>query len=157
MRILAERDRGRIFWLSDNLDRLSESADQFSIDEGAFLSRNWKGFVCQDRQDLTMTKYELYLPLTYNNGTDIEPEKLEEIQQQLIAVFSEMTVSLMAAPLQGTWRYGGVEFVDDIIRIEIIAREDWESHQFFKNFKRRLKRKLRQIDVLITMQYIYTI
>jgi len=104
-----------------------------------------------------MTKYELYLPLKYNNGTDIEPEKLEEIQQQLIAVFSAMTVSPLSAPLQGIWRFGGVEFVDDIIRIEMITRDDWESHQFFQNFKRRLKRKLRQIDILITMQYIHTI
>jgi hypothetical protein len=34
-----------------------------------------------------MEKYEIYLPLKYNDGNDIEPKKLEEIQQQLIAVF----------------------------------------------------------------------
>jgi len=49
-----------------------------------------------------MTKYELYLPLKYNDGTGIEPEKLEEIQQQLIAVFGAMTVSSLSAPFQGT-------------------------------------------------------
>jgi hypothetical protein len=104
-----------------------------------------------------MTKFEIYLPLKYNDGADIETEKLEEIQHQLIAVFGAMTLSSLSAPLQGKWRYGGVEFIDDIIRIEIIAREEWDSHQFFKNFKRRLKRKLRQLDILITMQYIHTI
>jgi hypothetical protein len=71
-----------------------------------------------------------------------------------MAVFGAMTVSSLAAPFQGTWRYGGVEFVDDIIRIEIITREELE---FFKNFKRRLKRKLRQLDILITMHYIHVI
>lgn len=101
-----------------------------------------------------MNKYEIYLPLKYNNGADIEPEKLEEIQQQLITVFGAMTVSSLTAPFQGTWRYGGVQFVDDIIRIEIITNEEL---YYFKNFKRRLKRKLRQIDILITMQYIHTI
>jgi len=50
--------------------------------------------------------------------------------------------------------FGGVEFVDDIIRIEVITKEELE---FFKNFKRRLKRKLRQIEILITMQYIHVI
>jgi hypothetical protein len=69
-------------------------------------------------------------------------------------VFGAMTVTSLSAPLQGKWRYGGVEFVDDIIRIEIITNEELG---FFKNFKRRLKRKLRQIDILITMQYIHTI
>jgi hypothetical protein len=82
-----------------------------------------------------MKKYEIYLPLKYNDGSDIEPEKLEEIQQQLIAVFGAITVSSLSTPFQGTWRYGGVEFVDDIIRIEIITDEDL---CFFRNFKRQL-------------------
>lgn len=101
-----------------------------------------------------MRRYEIYLPLKYNDGNDIEAEKLEEIQQQLLAVFGAMTVSSFSAPFQGTWRYGGVEFVDDIIRIEVITAEELA---FFKNFKRRLKRLLRQKDILITMQYVHTI
>jgi len=104
-----------------------------------------------------MTKFEIYLPLRYNDGTDIETEKLKEIQQQLIAVFGAMTLSSLSAPLQGKWRYRGVEYIDDIVRIDIIDREEWDSIQFFKNFKRRLKRKLRQLDILITMQHIYVI
>ena len=104
-----------------------------------------------------MTKYEIYLPLKYNNGTGIEPEKLKEIQQQLIAVFGAMTVSSLFAPFQGTWRYGGVQFVDDIIRIEIITERDLISNRFFKNFKRQLKRELRQFDILITVQDVHTI
>ena len=101
-----------------------------------------------------MRIYEIYLPLKYNDGSDIEPEKPEEIQQQLLAVFGAMTVSSLSAPFQGTWRYGGVEFVDDIIRIEIITVEELN---FFKNLKRRLKRMLRQADILITMQDIHTV
>ena len=101
-----------------------------------------------------MKKYEIYLPLKYNDGSDIEFEKLKEIERQLIAVFGTMTVSPLSAPYQGTWRYGGVEFVDDIFRIEIITDEEF---YFFKNFKRHLKRTLRQLDILITVQDIKTI
>ena len=104
-----------------------------------------------------MTKFEIYLPLKYKDGTNIEDEKLEEIQQQLIAVFGAMTLSSLSAPLQGKWRYGGIEYIDDIARIDIIAREEWDTIQFFKNFKRRLKRHLRQLDILITVQYVHTI
>jgi hypothetical protein len=68
-----------------------------------------------------------------------------------------MTLSSLSAPLQGKWRYGGVEYIDDILRIDIIAKEEWDSIQFLKNFKRRLKRKLRQLDILITLQYVHTI
>jgi hypothetical protein len=101
-----------------------------------------------------MNKYEIYLPLKYNNGAAIEREKIKQIRQQLMAVFGAITISSKSAPFEGAWRYGGVEFVDDIVRIEIITNEEVE---FFKTFKRRLKRKLRQIDVLITMQYIHVI
>jgi hypothetical protein len=102
-----------------------------------------------------MTKYEIYLPLKYNDGNRIEPQKLKEIRQQLIVVFGALTASSLSAPFQGTWRYGGVEFVDDIIRIEIITKED--SNAFFKTLKRQLKKTLRQHDILITLQYIHTI
>jgi len=101
-----------------------------------------------------MNKYEIYVPLKYNNGAAIEPKKIEQIQEQLMAAFGAITVSPLFAPFQGTWRYGGVEFVDDIVRIEVITKEEPE---FFKTFKRRLKRKLRQIEILITMQYIHVI
>src|SRR5689334_9602739 len=104
-----------------------------------------------------MKKYEIYLPLKYNDGTEIEPEKLRHIEHQLIGVFGAVTVSSLAAPLQGTWRYGGVEFVDDIIRIEIITEQDFRSNLFFKRFKQQLKRTLRQFDILITVQNIETI
>jgi hypothetical protein len=31
-----------------------------------------------------MKKYEVYLPLKYNDGQEVEPEKLKEITQQLV-------------------------------------------------------------------------
>lgn len=104
-----------------------------------------------------MKKYEIYLPLKYNDGKKIESEKLKEIRQQLMAVFDGITLSSMSAPYEGTWRSAGVEFKDNIIRIEIITTEDPDSLRYFKNFKRQLKRNLRQIDILITVQDIYRI
>jgi len=104
-----------------------------------------------------MKKYEIYLPLKYNDGTEVEPEKLKQIRERLVAVFGAITVSPLTAPFQGTWRYGGVEFVDEIIRFEIITEQDFQSNVFFKNFKKKLKRTLRQFDILITVQNIETI
>ena len=104
-----------------------------------------------------MKKYEIYLPLKYNDGTEVEPEKLKQIRERLVAVFGAITVSPIAAPFDGRWRYGGVEYVDQIIRFEIITEEDFSSNLFFKNFKNQLKRSLRQFDILITVQNIETI
>jgi hypothetical protein len=69
-------------------------------------------------------------------------------------VFGAITVSPVSAPYHGTWRYGGVEFVDDIIQIEIITEEDLMSNRFFKRYKQHLKRTLRQFEILITVQDI---
>ena len=30
-----------------------------------------------------MKKYEIYLPLKYNDGTDVEPEKLKQIRNEV--------------------------------------------------------------------------
>lgn len=104
-----------------------------------------------------MKRYEIYLPLKYNDGQEIEPEKFKQVREELIAKFGALTVSSLSAPYQGTWRYGGVEFIDDIIKVEIITMDDGATGGFFKGFKEHLKELLRQVDILITIQDIQTI
>ena len=104
-----------------------------------------------------MKKYEIYLPLKYNDGKEIEPEKIKRVREELITVFGAPTVSSLSAPYQGSWKYGGVTFIDDIIKIEIITTDDRKTQNFFRAFKERLKRLLKQIDILITVQDIRTI
>ncbi len=95
--------------------------------------------------------------MKYNDGREIEAEKIRQIREELILVFGALTVSSQSAPYQGTWRYGGVDFIDDIIKVEIIAGADRKTEKFFRQFKERLKRLLDQIDILITTQNIRTI
>ena len=95
--------------------------------------------------------------MKYNDGKEIEPEKIKRIREELIAVFGALTVSSLSAPYQGSWKYGGVTFIDDIIKIEIITTDDRKVRTFFRSFKERLKRLLKQIDILITVQDIRTI
>ncbi len=104
-----------------------------------------------------MKKYEIYLPLKYNDGREIEAEKFKQIREELISFFGALTVSSQSAPYQGTWKYGGVSFIDDVIKIEIIAGADRRTQKYLKDFKQRLKTLLDQIDILITAQDIRTI
>ena len=97
-----------------------------------------------------MRKYEIYLPLKYNDGKQIEPEKIKQIREELIGMFGAITVSSRSSPYQGTWKYGGVEYIDDIIKVEVVTSEDKVTKKFLKDFKERLKESLRQIDILIT-------
>ena len=45
-----------------------------------------------------MKKYEIYLPLKYNNGRRIEAEKIKQIREELVSVFGARTVSSQSAP-----------------------------------------------------------
>ena len=104
-----------------------------------------------------MRKYEIYLPLKYNDGKNIEAEKIRSIKEELVDAFGAITVSSLSSPYQGTWKYGGVEFIDDIIKIEVVATNDRATKKFFKEFKERLKESLQQIDILITTHGIQVI
>jgi hypothetical protein len=104
-----------------------------------------------------MREYKIYLPLKYNDGKDIEEEKLRQVKAELVDAFGAITVSSLASPYQGTWKYGGVEFIDDVIKIEIVATNDRATRRFFKDFKERLKESLQQIDILITTHGIQVI
>ena len=50
-----------------------------------------------------------------------------------------------------------MDFIDDIIKIEIIAGSDRKTEKFFREFKEHLKQLLKQIDILITAQTIRTV
>ena len=104
-----------------------------------------------------MRKYEIYLPLKYNDGKEIEAEKIKQIKEELIGMFGAITVSSRSSPYQGTWKYGGVEYIDDIIKIEIVTSGDRVTKKFLKDFKERLKVSLRQVDILITTHGIQVI
>ena len=104
-----------------------------------------------------MRKYDIYLPLKYNDGANIEAEIIRSIKEELVDAFGAITVSSLSSPYQGTWKYGGVEFIDDIIKIEVVATSDRATKKFFKEFKERLKESLQQIDILITTHGIQVI
>lgn len=104
-----------------------------------------------------MREYRIYLPLKYNDGTTIEEDKFRNIKTALVDKFGAITVSSLTAPYQGRWKYGGVEYLDDIITIEVVASDDRATKKFFKEFKERLKKDLRQIDILITTHGIQVI
>lgn len=51
-----------------------------------------------------MREYTIYLPLKYNDGTDIEAEKFRAIKVELVHAFGAVTVSSLSAPYQGRWK-----------------------------------------------------
>ncbi len=104
-----------------------------------------------------MRKYEIYLPLKYNDGTDIEAEIFRQVKVELSALFGGLTVSPMAAPFEGTWIHQGIEYHDMVIKIEVVTSDDEKIEKFFRDYKETLKEAFQQKEILITVQEVKTL
>ena len=94
-----------------------------------------------------MKEYELYVPLTYNDGSPIEPEKIEGIGEQMLKQFGGVT--FFPQPNEGLWRVGPVTFRDQVVIFRVLTENVREARGFFRALKENLKKELRQEEILI--------
>ena len=93
-------------------------------------------------------RYEILLPLKYNDGTSVEPEKFQETRRELVARFGALTMD--APPVAGLWVSGGREYQDELIRFVVDTEATPDTDEFFRTLKERLKERFRQIEIWIT-------
>ncbi len=93
-------------------------------------------------------RYEILLPLKYNDGSSVEPEKLLQTKQDLVQKFGALTVD--PYPVQGLWTHQGLSYQDALLRYVVDVTEDTAAvHMYFGEFKEILKARFRQLDVWI--------
>jgi hypothetical protein len=93
-------------------------------------------------------RYEILLPLQYNDGTPVEPEKFQETRRELVRRFGALTMD--APSTSGLWLSGGREYTDELIRFVVDTETTPDTDEFFRDFKERLKERFRQIEIWIT-------
>jgi hypothetical protein len=96
----------------------------------------------------SLRRYEILLPRQFNDGSPVSEELLVdtvlEIEQRFGAVSSETQI------IRGLWRHEGQLHRDDLARIFVDVPDSRKNHQFFKEFKERLKSRFQQIEIWIT-------
>jgi len=107
-------------------------------------------------------KYDFYLPLRYNNGRDIEREKLDQVERELFSRFGGLTSIKRDFPLRGIWGNETTVYEDEIIILTAIdssgnsfaSLEDRleETEQFITDYKEMLKIRFKQEEIFITGQ-----
>lgn len=98
-------------------------------------------------------RYEILLPLKYNDGSSVEPEKLLQTKQDLVQKFGALTVD--PYPVQGLWTHQGLSYQDALLRYVVDVTEDTAAvHMYFGEFKEILKARFRQLDVWIVVYRI---
>jgi hypothetical protein len=66
-------------------------------------------------------RFEILLPLNYNDGTLIEPEKFYQTAEELCNRFGGVTQDTIR--ITGTWKYGGTRYRDDLLRLRIDSND----------------------------------
>jgi hypothetical protein len=104
-------------------------------------------------------RYEVYLPLEYNDGTPIEPGKFLALQQEFLQRFSGLTQVAKEFPLRGIWRQEERTYFDNIVIYTLydFASDFSPNQQFFESYKETLKDIFQQEEILIVVQDLFVI
>lgn len=100
----------------------------------------------------TRRRYEIILPLQFNDGRAV-PESLlwdtvEELERRFGAVSWETQV------IRGVWAHEGVVFRDNNTRLRLDVANTSDNREFFIGLKERLKARFNQLDIWITSHVV---
>jgi hypothetical protein len=95
-----------------------------------------------------LRRYEILVPLRFNDGTPV-PGTL------LAATFAELRARFGAASwetqtVRGGWEHQGVAYEDNLARFFVDVPDLPEQRAFFRQFKEALKARFQQIEIWIT-------
>src|SRR5437764_8061567 len=95
-------------------------------------------------------RYDLYLPLTYNDGRLIEDDKFDAVERRLLAQFDGLTAQQRDFPLRGIWQGETRLYFDQVILMTVLDFRPRGSGRFLRQFKTFLLREFDQLEILIT-------
>jgi hypothetical protein len=100
-------------------------------------------------------EYDLFIPLYYNDGRPVEPQKFQNLQQQLLDQFGGLTFFPQAN--EGFWTMAGVTYRDEIVIYRVITSDEREARRFLSDLKEWLKAELQQEEILIVERNVETL
>lgn len=93
-------------------------------------------------------RYEILLPLRFNDGKRVPKallaQTIQELEDQFHAVSCETQV------IQGRWRSQGKAYRDDLMRLYVDVEAGPETRAFFEKLKDRIKSRFQQLDIWMT-------
>ena len=103
------------------------------------MSSNWR-------------RFEVLLPLRFNDGREVPPEWLAEAVLEVVDRFG--AASYETQKVEGHWRYGGVAYRDDLVRVVVDVPDEAENREWIKDFKGRWKARLEQLELWVVSYLI---
>lgn len=97
---------------------------------------------------MPLRRYEILLPLHYNDGTPVEYQKFRFTRCELVDRFGATSVE--SAYVKGIWTHEGKVFEDNTFRWIVDVEDSQEIIAFFTEWKETLKERFQQLEIWIT-------
>lgn len=92
-----------------------------------------------------LRRFEILLPLQFNDGRDVPSDWMAEAVLEIVERFD--AASYETQKVEGHWRYQGVLYRDNLVKIVIDTADSEENREWMREFKKRWKAKLEQLDL----------
>ena len=99
-----------------------------------------------------MIRFEILLPLFYNDGRPIEPEKFLATDDDLVQNFSATSTDQVT--VRGQWKYQSTVYSDQLIRVRVDVEDTTDNWDAMRTLKETLKGRFEQLDIWITAHRI---
>jgi hypothetical protein len=99
-----------------------------------------------------MIRFEILLPLFYNDGRPVEKEKFLATDDELVQHFGATSTDTVI--VRGHWLYQSTHYSDQLIRIRLDVEDTPEHWTTMRQLKETLKVRFEQIDIWITAHRI---
>ena len=90
-------------------------------------------------------RYEVLLPLQFNDGADVPPEWLAEAVFEVVDHFGAVTYETQK--VEGHWRHGGVVYKDNLVRLIVDVPDNPAARRWMKAYKQRWRKRLKQLEL----------
>jgi hypothetical protein len=102
-----------------------------------------------------MKEYDIYVPLSNNDGTPVNPQKLRDLKKRLVDHFGGLTH--FPQENEGLWKVGTFTFRDKIVILRVLTADPAKAGTFFAELKGEMQRHWAQEDVLIVVRDVETV
>ena len=90
-------------------------------------------------------RFEVLLPLRFNDGREVPKNLLGEAVQELFDRFG--AVSVEKESVEGRWRHRGLDYRDDLSLIVVDVADTVKIRRWMRAYKTRWKKRLQQIEL----------
>ena len=93
-------------------------------------------------------RYEMLLPLRYNDGSPVGSGKFTQTQEELFNEFRGLTIDFV--PIIGYWMDPTDAVIEaESVRLVVDVLDTPENREFFVQWKEQLKERFEQIEIWI--------